>query len=889
VLRLSLPARLVPPLATIKLALGLGAFFATYGSAERNPAFPYVFNVLLPIAFGATGALLLLGGREDRRALALGGFFLAAAPSWSDAPLHYLSQSGPGYSLFDLVGALKIQAFLPYFLWVFVRDFPCPPLAVDTRSRFQLLVRTSAVAGLLLFALNLLAFLLKGIPEAGKALAIFTPQPAGGVFYGVVVGLTAAAFLLLPWKARQAQGPEQRRARVFLELLVLTFGLIILELLLVLFMPGYNDFFATRPWLQRRLVRVVLLPALTLPFTIPYAVLVHRVLDVRLIARRALQYLLARSMVTGLVVVPSAALGFYIYLYRSLSVSEIVSGSRVPLLIAAVVVGAAALRYRKPLLDAVDRRFFREQFDARHILTLLVERIRSIRDATSLAHLVTREINLALHLEPVSLLALDALSGLLVDPRDRTRRLDASSALALEISNASAPLEVDLESPHSPLRKIAGKDRQWLADGGFRLLVPILARDGSLLGLIGLGEKKSGLPYLKEDRQLLHAIASSAAWVLELEVERALRPQRPAGGAVPGVMEPDDPTPRELPAPRETELAKECPKCGALHPAYTVFCGTCSRRLEPSVVPYILPGKFRFERRIGIGGMGVVYSGFDLALGRHAAIKTLRHVSSEDILRLRREARTAAAVSHPHLAPVYGLETWQGTPLLILELLEGGTLAQRIARERLAPRETVELGIAMAGALAQLHTADILHRDVKPSNIGYTRDGVPKLMDFGIARVRVELAEEEEDETEDLELEGPSGEESDSSTALLPSFGPPDLPAGIRFAGTLSYLSPEALRREPADTSFDLWGLAIVLYECLLGRKVFVGSSQQVMTRIRAGVVPDFSQVCPEHDDTLGAFFREALHRSPARRPASAEAMRRRLEEVLAGLEKAPS
>jgi serine/threonine-protein kinase len=228
------------------------------------------------------------------------------------------------------------------------------------------------------------------------------------------------------------------------------------------------------------------------------------------------------------------------------------------------------------------------------------------------------------------------------------------------------------------------------------------------------------------------------------------------------------------------------------------------------------------------------------------------------------------------------METWQGMPLLIMELLEGGTLAQRITRERLAPREIVDLGISMAGALAQLHAADILHRDVKPSNIGYTRDGVPKLMDFGIARVRLELAEEEEEETQDLGLE--------DDDALPPRWSVvgEDFPARFRFAGTLSYLSPEAVRGEPADASFDLWGLAIVLYECLLGRKVFVGSQQQVVSRIRSGVVPDFSQVCPEHDGTLGEFFREALHRSGARRPASAEAMRRRLEEVREVLGKAP-
>jgi serine/threonine protein kinase len=316
-------------------------------------------------------------------------------------------------------------------------------------------------------------------------------------------------------------------------------------------------------------------------------------------------------------------------------------------------------------------------------------------------------------------------------------------------------------------------------------------------------------------------------------------------------------------------------KCGALHTPVTVFCGNCSKRLDPSLVPFVLPGKFRFERRIGVGGMGVVYCGFDLALGRRVAIKTLRHISPEDVLRLLQEARTAAAFSHPHLAPVYGMERWQDTPLLVMEFLEGGTLAQRLVRETLPPRETVELGIAMASALEQLHGADILHRDVKPSNIGYTRDGVPKLMDFGIARVGL-------DEDEIF-----NGGEDDSAPSLLSPWSHEDESRPtmrFRFAGTLSYISPEAARGEPGNLSFDLWGLAIVLYECLLGKKIFTGTQQQVLVRIRSGAVPDFSQLLPEHDAALGDFFREALHRSPARRPASAGEMRKRLEEMRAGL-----
>jgi hypothetical protein len=867
--------RLVPPIATIKVVLGLAAFCAVVGRVKPSPLFPFVFYALLPIAFGATGALLLLGGRGDRRALALGGFFLVTAASWSDAPLRDLGATHPGWEreVLCFVRAVQPQVFLAFFLWAFARDFPTPS---PHRRRYRLLMQVSAWAGVLLFALNLLSFALLKIFEA-DGLGVLEARDPSGICYLIVVFLALPAFVLLPWKARKVQGPEQRRARVFLEILALTFGPMFLFLVIYLPTPFLHHYLPAHPRLQLDLVVAVLLPALTLPFTVPYAVLVQRVLDVRLIARRALQYLLARSMVTALVAVPSVALLIYVYVFRDKAIIDLFAGSRVPLLVAAVLIGAAALRYRKPLLDAIDRRFFRERFDARHILTLLVERIRSIRDSTHLANLVTREIDLALHLEGISMLTLDGRSGLLIDPRNRTRRLDSSSALTLTLSNESAPLLVDLENPQSPLRRLPEKDLQWLKDSGFRLLVPILARDGSLLGLLGLGEKKSGLPFLKEDRQLLHAIASSGAWVLELEVDPMFHSRPPAGG----VMKSEDPTPREMPPPA-AERAKECPKCGELHSPYTVLCRECSRRLEPAVVPYVLPRKFRFERRIGTGGMGVVYSGFDLALGRHVAIKTLRQASPDDVLRLRREARTAAAVSHPNLAPIYGLETWQGTPLLVMELLEGGTLAQRVAREKLTPREVVELGIAMAGALAQLHAADILHRDIKPSNIGYTRDHVPKLMDFGIARVRLEIDDDEEERsTEDLERA-----EDDTSTALWDDDGGAELPPRFNFAGTLSYLSPEVLRREAPNATFDLWGLAIVLYECLLGRKVFAGNQQQVLARIRSGIVPDFSQVCPDHDEALGDFFRSALHRSADRRPATAEALRERLETVRARLER---
>ena len=867
-LKQSVLSRLVTSLAAFKLAMGLAAFFATYGTeAGKDPRFPYILYGLFAIAVGSTGVLLLLGGRQDRRALALGGFFLVTATNWSGRPITAFLTTHPGSYLFYLAGALQPATFMAWFLWRFVRDFPQPPVSLPERRRLQTFVRVSAVAGILLFLLNLMQFaalhLSLDLGGAWSWLVWFTPQRGKGAYYSVVMGLAGVAFALLLWRARTSLGPERLRARAFLQLIAITLGPAAIEIMLELFAPGYHKYLIANDRRHLVTILVALLPALSLPVTTAYAVFVHHVLDVRLIARRALQYLLARYSVIAVIAIPVMALVAFFYNGRHQQLDDLISGPRVLLLASVAAVGAAGLRYRGRLLDALDRRFFREQYDARQILTLLVDRIRSIKDSASLANLVSREIDLALHLEGIALLVLDPRSGMLADPRNRARKLDASSQLAREASNASDPLEADLETPQSPLHKLPEKDRHWLVDSGFRLLVPILARDGTLLGLVGLGEKKSGLPFLREDRELLHAIASSAAWVLELEHEQQVQPfwQVPEG-------------PAPEPAPPATELARECPNCGALHPSYTVFCGSCSRRLEASRVPYVLPGKFRFEQRVGEGGMGVVYQGSDLALGRPVAIKTLRRVSPEDAMRLRREARTAAAVSHPHLAPVFGMETWQGTPMLVMELLEGGTLAQRVFREGKSDRETVELGIAMAGALGQLHTADILHRDIKPSNIGYTKDGVPKLMDFGIARMIFELRDEEDEEAID---------EDDPGFAVWQAAGDAGasgLDAGHRFVGTLSYLSPEAVRGAPADATFDLWSLCVVLYECLLGRKVFSGTNSQILERIRSGLVPDFAQVCPNRSPALADFFRDSLHRTPSRRPATARDLKRRLEIV---------
>jgi hypothetical protein len=873
--------RLVPSLALFKLAAGLAAFFLAYEAATeaatRDPTFPYILHLVFILEFGIPAALLFLGGRGDPRAVALGSFFLVGITAWCNKPLGFataLFSTGTAGRFFHLANAFELDCLMAFFLWSFVREFPettRPP----AKRWVDNMVRVCAVAGLTLFGLNLILNLVAGplIPAPMRTLlAGLVPMRGMGLYYSVLMPLTAAAVVYLIWKARSLEAHELKRVRLFLLSIAIGLGPMFLDVLTELFILPYRAWIQEHPTFRLATLTIFGLCTLAVPFGTTYAVLYHRVLDVKLLARRALQYTLARTTAIALATAPLAALSLYLYQNRARSLAELFSGNRLLLLLTAALAGGAALRYRRPLLDAIDRRFFREQYDARQILTLLVDRIRATNDAASLASLIAREIDLALHLEGIGLLVLDLRSNMFSDPRRRTQRLDASSPLVQLIANSSDPLSSDLEDPRSAVSQLPEKDRHWLVDSGFKLVVPVLSRDGSLLGLIGLGEKKSGLPFLREDRQLLRTVASSAAWVLELA---QVQSQGSTAAAAGRSSSRDLKHIEETEPPVAAESAKECPACGALYQSFTVFCSHCSRRLEPSHVPYVLPGKFRFERRIGSGGMGVVYRGSDLSLGRPVAVKTLRRVSPEDAMRLRREARTAAAVSHRHLAPVYGLETWQGTPMLVLELLEGGTLAQRIESGPLAPLETVEIGIAVADALAQLHTVDILHRDIKPSNIGFTRDGIPKLMDFGIARVTFDVRHDR--------LSG--GFEREEDDSLLPPTAiwqrtPTSLTMTKQLVGTLSYLSPEALAGEPADPSFDLWSLAIVLYECLLGRKVFGGDPKQVMARIKQGRVPDLELVLPDVDEGLADLFRHALHKNRARRPATALELKQKLEAL---------
>ena len=297
---------------------------------------------------------------------------------------------------------------------------------------------------------------------------------------------------------------------------------------------------------------------------------------------------------------------------------------------------------------------------------------------------------------------------------------------------------------------------------------------------------------------------------------------------------------------REAERLMEESAAGAVTQRLAVVRGT---RLGPYEVMDLL----------GAGGMGEVYRARDTRLGRDVAIKVLpEHVAHdrEALARFGREARAVAALSHPHIASLFDIGETDGTHYLVLELLEGETLAARLRRGAPPEAEALEIGAQIAEALSAAHGHGVVHRDVKPANVMLTRSGV-KLLDFGLARLQ--------------HRPGPSGETAPVTTGLG---------AGT-VAGTLPYMAPEQLEGRQVDARTDIWALGCLLFEMVAGRRAFEANSQAgLIAAIERDDAPQLTRQRPAASAALDRLVRRCLQKDPADRWQSAADVALRLREI---------
>jgi eukaryotic-like serine/threonine-protein kinase len=558
------------------------------------------------------------------------------------------------------------------------------------------------------------------------------------------------------------------------------------------------------------IVAVGSIAALALPVSFAYAILRHRLFDIRVMVRRGLQYALARRVLVSIVPATGAIFLTDLWINRQIPFAEILR-ARGWGYVGLVGLAVVARLHRREWLDGLDRRFFRERLNAQRLLHGIGAEVRAATDVDAVAPHVVRQIKAALHPEFVALLVRR--------PDERLYHPVAAAPAATDLVPLSSESKIVgvLEWLQKPIQFPAG-NRTWLLRQlppeevgllrrlNIELLVPIRLGIGVKEALFALGPKRSEEPYSTEDEDLLMAIGDSLALLLA----------------------------RDSISPSERDAFEECSTCGF---CYDSGAGRCSRddtALTITSLPRLLGGRYRLDQRIGRGGMGTVYAALDTALARQVAAKLLR----EDILgpgeaeRFQSEARLGAAVAHPNVVTVHDIGvTSSGRAFFIMELLEGVTLRQELRRRgRLPAARVLHILRGVCGALEAAHQRQMIHRDLKPENVFLCRSNaieIPKVLDFGLAK------------------------------ALQVSSGVVLTAPGV-VVGTPQYMAPEHLSGDDPSPDWDLWALAVMAFEMITGALPFVGT-------------PGTLRNIDDLPSGLRQLFARALSINPIDRPTSAQ------------------
>ncbi|MPZ17572.1 MAG: protein kinase [Luteitalea sp.] len=825
----SLLVRLVVVLATTQVICSLVVLATALASGEsisnRAP------QVVLTLGFAAASLFLGTVTSRDPRSLYLLAFFVCAASAFARGALTGLRE-GWAESIDPVTQGLFPETFIPGCMWLFALDFP----RVRRFTVFDMLTRHGAAAtcflGSLVFGINVVAAYHP--VDQGLLVYLLRDHPSNAFWHLLAATLVPAVAVVL---VRSHRAPPSERRKVARFACAITAGTTPFLLFGVapIVWPGVGAWLlVVSPFQRIWLVRLVITALAVTPILATAAVIVDRPLELQSILRRAWRYALARSALTALVAAPFVVLFLALYGLRDVVIADLFADSRAWLLLSCAAVGCLLLFARSTLLETVDRRFSRRAADHRELLARSLERVRNARGQREIMVTVKRELCKSIGAAAVHLLVPKG-GDAFAEPFGGNTQLPRDAAIVAMLQKSTTPLDLSGGGPLFAL--LPKEERDWVAANDVELAAALTRRDGTVAAIALVGHRVGGLPFDERDRWFVTTLTTAAAAVWDSA--RSTSRAGEAAGHASG----------------RGEAALECPRCGVV-----VDTGPlpCSCRVDASLasLPRRLRGKFIVQRRLGAGGMGVVYLARDTTLDREVALKTLPELGEGGVSHLREEARAMATLNHASLATIYDLEIWRHTPVLVVEYLPNGTLAHRLTGGPLSPASAVRVGLTLTRALTYVHSKGLLHRDLKPSNIGFAATGAPKLLDFGLAT-----------------LIPPSTDVDRQRGASAP------IAARAPFAGTPAYLPPEAYEGAPPTTAFDLWALSVVMLEAMTGVNPFATADRvRLSHRGRNSHSADLSAYLSDLPPALGPFFERALARRPESRFHTSSEMHSALE-----------
>lgn len=768
-------------------------------------------------------ALLIAVRRPYDRVALLGGWFLASSV-FSMIPLAYgwapLWRHLPAPLGLLLWPASITRGLISGLILTFVAVFPRQLF----RARWVWILVWTPVA--LVAALQCLLYLrLVYQPRsAPTTLVMFSPD---FVWSGscLLIYMPASLFVWIVQYRRLEDMNERRRMRILFAGMLLS-GLAAMMLITLGWITPAS---VAAVIYSTPLVALVMTLYLAGPVAFAYAVLRHRVFDVGVILRRGLQYALARRLLVSAVPALAAILLADMLLHGNQAILTVFR-ERGWMYAALAALAVVAYAKRQSWLETLDRRFFREQYDARRLLREVVEEVHAGRRFEEEAPRVTTRIEAALHPEFVALLVCQpsetSFRTLAAVPPGKVQLpLKKESKLLSLIRLFGKPLEVLQTESGWLQQQLPHDETEFLRQGRIDLLVPVANDPQGTEVLLVLGVKRSEEPYSSEDQDLLVTIGASIAILLE----------RPTTAA-------------SLPRP---DTFEECPQCGSCYDSGSSRCTREGSRLVLVVLPRLLEGRYHLERRLGRGGMGTVYAALDAMLERRVAVKVIREDlvgSAEAAERFRREARAAASFAHPNVVTVHDFGVASGTrAFLVMEILEGVTLRQRLqAQKRLPAAQLLDVTRDVCAALGAAHRRLLLHRDLKPENVFLvvTESGeLAKLLDFGVAKF---LSNSTETRTVDT-----------AAGAVL---------------GTLRYMCPEQRTGQAPHHAWDLWALAVMTYEMLTGLYPFEDNPHDWLAPGRVVPFTPVAKHMSHATERWQALFEHSFARELSDRHESAEA-----------------